>query len=309
MLNPVLYGGCTIAQLYHAAQTHFKTDPAVVKCNQPDVLNLHAEFLDSCNAVDSIITVTTLRIGAIVSSFQLSLSQKDKVKVIALVASTNFDTSLGPSGESSWKLLPPPPPRPNIDTLLAQKAEENWVPFTIEGEVLALSRRFVTYFPRSGFNIDGACDYWMKWQGEPLHTINLTILIDSLPSMADTMLRTNSVWDGHAVLKSAAEQEDKNPGKAAVITQTWKDVFKSKFFPITLTLDLEFKRRLPEEGLRIVQIRQQTKKLDKGRLDFESILHDENGNLVCTAKQVQFILPSTVKLKTAESKKKEKSLL
>lgn len=101
------------------------------------------------------------------------------------------------------------------------------------------------------------------------------------------MLRTGSIWDGHAALKIASDNEAKKPGTPSIIKQAWKEAFKAEFFPFTLALDLEFRRRLPKEGLRIVQIRQQVKKLEKGRMDFESIIHDENGNLVCNARQVQ----------------------
>lgn len=68
-----ILGGCVAAIIQLTAQTYLRTDPVLVKVNQPDVLNLHLEFLRVCTHDDSTIKVVPLKIGATVSTLQLQL--------------------------------------------------------------------------------------------------------------------------------------------------------------------------------------------------------------------------------------------
>lgn len=68
-----LLGGCVTSIVQLTAQTYLRTDPALVKVNQPDVLSLHLEFLRACTHDDSIIKVVPLKIGGTVSTLQLQL--------------------------------------------------------------------------------------------------------------------------------------------------------------------------------------------------------------------------------------------
>lgn len=55
------------------AKTYLRNDPALRKVNQPDILNLHIEFLRVCTHDDSTIKVVPLKIGGTVSTIQLQL--------------------------------------------------------------------------------------------------------------------------------------------------------------------------------------------------------------------------------------------
>lgn len=70
---PSSTGRCVAAIIQLTAQTYLRTDPVLVKVNQPDVLNLHLEFLRASTHDDSIIKVIPLRIGGTVSTLQLQL--------------------------------------------------------------------------------------------------------------------------------------------------------------------------------------------------------------------------------------------
>ena len=89
-----LHGGHIAAAIQLAAQTHLTTTLAAQ--NQPDVLTLHLDFLLACVPQAMTITVVDLKIGKATSTIQLQLTQKDKLKVIAIATSTNFDQSVGP---------------------------------------------------------------------------------------------------------------------------------------------------------------------------------------------------------------------
>lgn len=71
--TPALLGGCVAAIVQLTAQTYLRTDPVLVKANQPDVLNLHIEFLRVSTHDDSTIKVVPVKIGGTVSTLQLQL--------------------------------------------------------------------------------------------------------------------------------------------------------------------------------------------------------------------------------------------
>ncbi|KAG6363953.1 hypothetical protein INS49_009056 [Diaporthe citri] len=72
-IGPTLLGGCVAAIIQLTAQTYLRTDPVLVKVNQPDVLNLHLEFLRTSTHDYSIIKVIPLKIGGTVTTLQLQL--------------------------------------------------------------------------------------------------------------------------------------------------------------------------------------------------------------------------------------------
>lgn len=73
LTTPALLGGCVAAIIELTAETYLRNDPAMLKVNQPDVLNLHVEFLRVCTHDDSTIKVVPLKIGGTVSTLQLQL--------------------------------------------------------------------------------------------------------------------------------------------------------------------------------------------------------------------------------------------
>ena len=224
---------------------------------------------------------------------------------MSLITLTNFDVAAGPTGQTSWALNPPPAPKPDVDRVLANKPDENWVPFIVESEVMAGANRVSAMYPRRGFAADGVADVWVRHSnGEALRGIHFPSLADMMASMPETILRDNSMTDGHLALKQALKIEAKNPGTPAVIRQTWEDALKAKTMEATGTLDLEFKRRLPKEGLRMAHVRQVVKKLQEGRMDSESIIRDENEELVAVGRQIVFVLDSQRKFKKSASSEK-----
>lgn len=54
----------------------------------------------------------------------------------------------------------------------------------------------------------------------------------------------------------------------------------------TLTLDLEYKRRLPKQGLRFTFTRATAKTLLDGRMDVNLTICNEDMEMVCLARQV-----------------------
>lgn len=273
------------------------TDPKLAAQNQPDVLKLHIEFLRSCEKLESTITVTPLKIGAAVCTLQLQLSQKGQTKVLALATSTNFDKVLGPTAPTAWTLLPPPDPKPDFDRILASKPDDNWIPIRVEGEVIPITGRIFALDPRRGFHTDGIVDNWNGFIDDRMDATYIALMTDIIPSMSDTLLRNRGLYDAHQFWQTAKQAAEANPGITAVFKNSLKQAMQSPTFNATVTLDMEFKKRLPKEGLRFIFMRTATKKLQDGRMDVDITICDEDMELVCDAHQLILVVETQRKFR------------
>jgi len=64
----------------------------------------------------------------------------------------------------------------------------------------------------------------------------------------------------------------------------------AKFWYPTLLLNLEIKKRLPEEGVEWLFVRVDTKQIKNGRLDLDIVVMDEGGEIVAISQHVAFAL-------------------
>ncbi|OBT67388.1 hypothetical protein VE03_03071 [Pseudogymnoascus sp. 23342-1-I1] len=304
-VGPNLHGGHIAAAVQLAAQTHFTTTLAAQ--NQPDIFTLHLDFLLACAPEALQITVVDLKVGKGTSTIQLQVMQKDKLKVIAIATSTNFSPSvaLGPTAKSDWALLhPDPKPAPDFDKVAAHKPDENWLPAIVLGEILPFSRRLLTLNPRGGFPTAGVCDAWYTLPGDRMDTTCLTMMADFVPSMSDTLLRNNSPYDAHRIFKSIEAWADENPGVPAPLTyNSLEDAARATIFNMTLTLDIEFKRRPPGGGQEWIFSRSATRIIQDGRMDLDVTLCDHNMDILCLSRQSLMVLDAGRKFTT---RKKER---
>ncbi|KAG8165857.1 hypothetical protein KVR01_004409 [Diaporthe batatas] len=291
-VGSTLHGGCIAAVVHHAVATHLRTDPRFR--TQPHILNLHFDFLRSCERCDSVITITPLKIGALVSTLELRLSQNNKLKIIALATATDFNKSLGPSVPTakSWSgLLPPPKPTPDFERVLARKAEPNWVPARLEGEIIPMTSRILDLYPRGSFVAPGICDTWHGFLGdERITDTYLAFMTDMVPSMSDTLMQNGGLYDAHVFRDEAEKWASEHPGETCLFSNTAAQLVKSKTFNTTATLDVEFKKNLPQEGLRFVLVRTEAKMLSGGRMDIHMTICNEDMELICLARQVILVL-------------------
>ncbi|KAF7538702.1 hypothetical protein G7054_g2740 [Neopestalotiopsis clavispora] len=275
--------------------------------NQPDILTLHFQFLRTCGLRDGVIDITDLRLGAGTSDLQLQLSQDGEVKIIALATATNFDKVSGPSAPTAWKLSPPPKPV-DFAKIQAQEPDDNWLATTVDGQVLPLTRRILCLNPREGFPTDGVCDAWNSFLGgERMDATYLTLMADLIPSLPDTLLRNGGLYDARAIFAQSAAAEAKNPGAPVLLTNSLAQAARASVFNHTVTLDIEFKRRLPKEGIQWVFTRAEMRMLEGGRGDLDVTICDENLDILLLARQVLLVLDA--KRKFRESKSKTKSSL
>ncbi|KAJ4244206.1 hypothetical protein NW762_014588 [Fusarium torreyae] len=284
-VGPVLLGSTVATVLHIASLAHLNGTLAEYK--QPDVHTLHVEFLRPSMQLDFEIKVTDLKVGTGVCFIQLDLSQDREEKAIALCTSTNFDVSLGPSAETGWVLHPPVGPVPDMKKIDAQLPEENWVSGRIFGEILPLTRRMFYLYPRKLHPDIGLIDFWMSFNGdERFLSATLPLAVDLVPSPTDTILGTGGEFDGRSNIHKSIEWAKQNPGVPLGLENTLEGLFKKSHLETTLCMNLEFKERLPKDGLRWVLLRTRTKMLQNGRLDLDVTICNEDLRPLCFARQV-----------------------
>ncbi|KAK0635836.1 hypothetical protein B0T17DRAFT_624858, partial [Bombardia bombarda] len=189
----------------------------------------------------------------------------------------------------------PPRPAPDFQRVAARLPEPNWQVARLGGDILNITNRFLVLNPREGFAVNGICDAWNGLVGdddddddddddETLDETYLTLMTDIIPSMADTLRRNGTIYDAHAFHAKAAGMNAERPGVPAEIKNSLAEGMKADTYSQTVTLDVEFKRRVGS-GMRWVFERTATKMLEKGRMDVEITICDEGMGLVCWAQQ------------------------
>lgn len=141
--------------------------------------------------------------------------QDDKIKVIALATSTNFEKPIGPTvlASDSWKLSPPPKPKPDFDAVLAHKPDPNWAPHIYDGEILPMTGRLLILNGRGGFPDNGVCDAWNGFRGdERIDATYLAVMTEIMPSMTYTLTRNGGPYDARVPQERAEKWAQENPG-------------------------------------------------------------------------------------------------
>ncbi|KAI1880300.1 hypothetical protein JX265_001921 [Neoarthrinium moseri] len=233
-----------------------------------------------------------LKIGARTSTLQLQLSQDKQVKVIAIVTATNFDAPLGPTVPTAWSLLPAPKPVPDFSRIVNRQSDPYWLPTHLSGEILDVTKRLLFLHPRGSHRVDGICDAWSGCIGCPdehMDATYLALMTDIIPSMSDTLLRNGGLYDAHRLFAEMKKWAEGHPGVPSPMTNS----------------DIEFKRRVPNEGLEWVFTRTATKMLHEGGMDLDITICNAEMELVCTAHQIVMVLEAQRKFRR---KKPEASL-
>jgi hypothetical protein len=249
-----------------------------------------------------------LKIGRGSCFIQLDLNQDGEPRCTALATSTNFTVALGPTAKTNISFLPPLRPSPNWERIEANEPDENWIPSKTEGEVFPFLKHLTFLYPIDGQQTDGIIDYWCAFdRPEKFSIAHLTMLCDVAPSPSDTLLRTGGVFDAHKIYRTKKEAADTTPGKPAILTNSLKEAARGQIWNNTLTLDLQFKRRMPAREMMWTFTRATTRILEGGRMDLDLVICDEELVPVCLARQVMLVLDAGRRFKK-ESKGKSSML-
>lgn len=210
---------------------------------------------------------------------------------MALVTSTNFDKPVGPTAATGWSLRnPDPAPIPDFDKIQAHAPDEHWIPAHLTSEVVPFSRRILFLKPRDRPPV-GVNDAWNSFIGdERIRNSYLPLMADSFPSMSDTLLRNGGLFDANKSFDRIKEWAEEHPGVPCELYNSRRDVLRATIFNNTITLDIEFKRRLPQEGVQWTFTRVTTRLLDAGRMDVDIVICDPKMDILCLARQAILVL-------------------
>ncbi|KAI0872005.1 thioesterase family protein [Hypoxylon argillaceum] len=180
----------------------------------------------------------------------------------------------------------------------AQRRDPNWLRFRLDDEVFPLTRHLLNMYPAAGFPHNGLVDGWIRITSDEdrIDATFLGAMCDLVPSLSDTGLRNGVLYDAHTnhgiVRRWAESQSPPGSGPPAVLAVKRETALASLIVHQTITLDAEFKHRLPAEGLRWVHTRAGTRMTRGGRMDLDIVLYDENMELVCVAQQLLVVVDS-----------------
>ena len=259
--------GCIL----QVVSTHFRT--ALAKQNQPHTIALHVEFLRRTQVGPAIFKVDEVKIGRQTSIVHVHMSQEGREEVIAYVTNSNIDTEEGPSFDTGYRLLPPPPP---VDLAkLAEDKDEHWraqekMPFS---KFRKASNRVKWHFPRNGHLKTSIADEWLCFaDGSNFTDTSIGFVADMFPQ----------------------------------IVESFRDQSEGPFWYPTLLLNLDIKKALPPEGVKWLAVRVEMKKIKNGRMDLDVHVYDADGDLVALSNHVGFVLHAS--RNTAERKKPDSKL-
>ncbi|KAF2762530.1 thioesterase family protein [Pseudovirgaria hyperparasitica] len=297
--GPSVHGGSIAAIIHAAASLHLRS--TLSSFDQPDVHTMHVEFLRLGAHEPFTISITDTKTGRGTNFLQVHVLQAKILRAIASITSTNFDISFGPTKRSEAALHPPLTPIPDFEKVAANEVEANWLPGCYTSEVVGLSNRIHTLYPRLGFPITGVHDMWMSFADpERITSTHLALQCDMQPSLSDTMRRTGSIFDAHRIHETFATGARENPGLEVRYELKMEEAKRAETWMSTLTLDAEYKRRVGDEGLRWVRCRTVVDGLREGRMDMSVTLGDESGETVVLARQAVLVLDTKRRFKGKE---------
>jgi hypothetical protein len=290
-----------VAAIFNCVATrHLRT--TLSSQQQPDILTLHIDFLKGHTLGSGIVTVVDLKLGRVTSTIQLAITQGDSKAptAVALVTSTNFDVSVGPSADTTWTLTPAPKPLPDFAAIAKRQRDPNWVAYSYEEAFIPFSTQFESLTPRGGQVNGGIADQWTRYRhevdGARLSGPEVAFLADSIPSIPDSLLKNGAVFDTGRITRETHALDARNPGSLTMLKQTMEDLITSTVFNSTIVLDIAFKRRTdPLEGKGGIEgpwafVRGFSKAMKDGRTDLELVIMDDKMEVIAVASQVIYVL-------------------
>lgn len=260
--------------------------------DQPDTIAAHWEFLSRTAAGRAILVVEEVKPGRSISVIHISLYQtgllpqapwissgtvngraKSEKVVVAYLTNRSITAESGITLNTGWSLQPKPSAVKDFSKLLTNEDPE-WPPLdlVIQRKVAAVQQLNI-YHNREALekgNNGSLIDLWVcAKNGEPFKDPSLGFLVDVTASFI-------------------VEVQRPRPGQAP--TAGGQLTNKLAFWYPTLVMNLEVKKRLPEEGEKWLFIRSYAKKTQNGRSDIEIILFDRSGNVVALSHHVAMIV-------------------
>jgi hypothetical protein len=272
----VPHGGYVLATLLRAAAAHLARTPSTT-AHQPHTMTAQAVFARRTAAGRATVRVDVPRAGRATSTVHVAMSQGGRDLVLVYLTLADLRAEQGVGFPTGWALEPPPVPV-DLRRLKAGTdpgwAEQVDMPFA---DFRRASQRVRFWFPRAGQRAKGSNDQWVCLrEGGRFDNAALGFVADMFPQVVEGF---NEEEDPYLVREKGVVEKLKKDGRR------W-----ARYWYPTVTMNLDVKKALPEEGVEFLFCRTSAKMIRNGRLDLEVVVLDEGGDLVAVSNHVVMVL-------------------
>ena len=282
VIGTVPHGGYVTAAFLTAVAKHFRG--TLKKQGQPHTITFHLDFLRRTQIGFATFQIKDVKLGRQTSITHVTLIQDGREEVVGYFTNSNISTESGVTYPTHWELHPKAVPITDFSTLEAGK-EPNWGerktwPFV---DFRKASTKVRSWFPRGGQHSPACLDMWYCFKDPDSKFTNesLGFICDTFPQIIESyVLGGLDCYSVDFEQKYSAEEQKKIMNH------------KARMWYPTLMLNVEIKKALPEEGVRWLFVRLQSKAIKNGRYDLEVLVMDAEGDLVVVSNHVCFALGS-----------------
>ncbi|KAF4908973.1 hypothetical protein CGCF415_v006216 [Colletotrichum fructicola] len=272
-IGSVPNGGYVASVILRAASLHLAAR------GQPDTISAHFEYPNRTEVGPAILIVEEVKLGRNLSTVHITLYQhellqsapwfsaKSRRNVLAYLTNARISLEKGLTLDSGWTMTPPPKP---VDfAALSLDEDPHWFrrdKMTARAVSFARAHNNLEhYVPREGVR-RGMADMWLRFKaGQRFTNASLGYIADAYPTIVEA-------W-------RPRRGEEQTPFRS-----------DEMFWYPTLSLNLDVKRSLPENGVEWLFIRCLAKVIQNGRLDLEVIILDQDQNVVALSNHVNMVL-------------------
>ncbi|KAL3481771.1 thioesterase-like superfamily-domain-containing protein [Aspergillus californicus] len=313
----VPHGGYTTSILYRTAALHFQnksTRPPtkrIPKTGLPEPISLQITFLRRTAIGRAVLTVQDIKLGARLSTIHITLSQQSdtptkggesgnglEVKLAAYITVSPPSAEEGPVITGPWGLSPPPPRGSladgsvDLNALAETGRDGSWARIPPTPKELAAGQQIELYAPVDTFSPNRTVkdrgnqvvDQWgrfapggkaVRWSNEAL-----VYLLDLFPAALN---RIGAMEESRLNLVAAEKGEAEGGGGVG-------NQMTGRFWYPTVTMNIDLKARIPEEGVEWLHERVVTRMVRGARADLDVVVLDAEGALVATSSQVALVV-------------------
>ncbi|EED21712.1 conserved hypothetical protein [Talaromyces stipitatus ATCC 10500] len=300
-IGAVPHGGYTMSILYRLATTHFKHTHPTRHNSQPLPISMQITFLRRTAVGPAVLTVEDSKLGLRTSTIHVTLSQDDDSKpdgkkrtarVVGYITISDSVSDVGYSHPSmTWGLYPPMPGGPPEvivradDVKLSQKDGSETSKWKQTGpthwsKFRKVEHQCITFGPTNEYKQPGVLDQWAR-----LRTVS-----SDASAAAGNGKWTNETLPFLSDWFPAALEE---VGAEALSALSSSSASKPKIPPFwypTVTLNIDFKKSLPPQGVDWLYSRVVMKSVRNGRMDIEVIILDEKGEIVALCSHIGLVV-------------------
>lgn len=277
---PTAHGGYVGSIILHAVKEHLQISHP--NLNQPDVFTVHFRFLEASNAGSISIDIKDVKMGKNTSTVHFAASQNGTVKIVGYATQFNASARVNTGFTYPTPPLLSPLPPPVDFVMLASNTDPNWVvhstPYHPAHKIKSQTQcRFA--LPRHGMPSSTVSDGWIApiQPGERFTNVSLGWLADQWPQ---------GVPDYRPETATGGKADRTDYG----LLNTPRGIWQANMWYPTLTMDVELKKSLPEEGVEWVFVRSRAKLIKDGRMDLEVWVYDPGMELVAVSHHVCFVI-------------------